>query len=290
MGNDVSKKNTATSDKDPNLDKSGEIKFQEYIKANTGFPSIDSNLDKEYHHNVIILKAWGSNFFSPIESTLKDGDAKVLDIGCGFGTWVCDMAKTYPLSHFTGIDIVNRKDVMPSNVCIEQADVLKELQYLDCSFDYIHIKDILWSISSKDAQTKLFPELLRILKPGGWIENVEFDMKVINPGPNTKFLADALFSFLRNKGVCSEDFYKNAVKLFKDNNLEYQFDERILYFTDHDEIKQKFITFFEVVKSMILEYTSISYKKYDEMLDKSSVELDEYNTSFRLIRHFGKKL
>ncbi|CAG8786599.1 2301_t:CDS:2, partial [Racocetra persica] len=169
-------------------------------------------------------------------------------------------AKSYPLSQFTGIDLINRIDVMPSNVCITQADVLKGLQYLDCSFDYIHIRDLLWSISSKDAQTKLFPELLRILKPGGWIEDIEFDMKITNAGPNTKFLLDAC--------VCSEGFYKNALKLFKDNNLEYQVEERIICFADYDVIKQKYMTFFKVVKPMIIEYTSINYEEYDEVLDK----------------------
>ncbi|CAG8809009.1 13662_t:CDS:2, partial [Dentiscutata erythropus] len=75
------------------------------------------------------------------------------------------------------------------------------------------------------------------------------------------------------------------------NNLEYQVEERIIYFVDSDSVvTRKYITFFKIAKSMLLEYTSISYEKYDEILDKSVVELAECKTAFRSIRHFGKKL
>ncbi|CAG8803681.1 9271_t:CDS:1, partial [Dentiscutata erythropus] len=66
-------------------------------------------------------------------------------------------AKNYPLSYFTGIDIIDPKYSMLLNVCFTKGDVLKGLPYPDCSFDYIHIRALLWSLTSKDTSNKLFP-------------------------------------------------------------------------------------------------------------------------------------
>ncbi|CAG8823857.1 30354_t:CDS:2 [Gigaspora margarita] len=295
MGNDLStalksKKNGIINNKNSDLNNVYEVHNRKSSMSTTRFPIIESNIDEENGRHEHLLKVWGSNFYSPIESILESGDAKVLDIGCGFGSWIYDMAKNYPLSHFTGIDINNPKDATLPNVSLTQGDVLEGLPYPDCSFDYIHFRDFLWSISSKDASNKLFPELIRILKPGGWIEGAEFDVNILNVGPNTKFLNDALFNHIRNNGNHPEEFYKNTSKLFKKHNLEYQIEERILCFVDYDLSKKKFVTFYKTIKSMILEYTSISYQEYDEILDKACVELEEYRTSYRLIRYFGKKL
>ncbi|CAG8595000.1 5142_t:CDS:2 [Dentiscutata erythropus] len=257
--------------------------------SNTGFPVVDNELDEEKRHHELMVNIWNSTFSSPVESILKHGNAKVLDIGCGFGVWIYDMALNYPLSHFTGIDIITPKDTLLSNVRLIQADVLKGLKYSDCSFDYIHSRDLFWYITTKDA-SKLFPDLLRILKPGGWIESVEYVTEITNPGPNTKFLTDTLSSYLRNHGVCPDGFYKNLSKLFKENNLEYQIEEKVIYISDSEVTAKKFLIVFKMVKSVILEYTSIGSEKYDEILDKVSAELIEYKSYVRSLRHFGKKL
>ncbi|RIB15250.1 S-adenosyl-L-methionine-dependent methyltransferase [Gigaspora rosea] len=292
MGNEVSailkiKRNRIINDKDSNFNNQEHNKS---ISSNTGFPVIDCDFDQEKLNHEFQLQIWNSNFLSPVESILKCGNAKVLDIGCGFGTWIYDMAKNYTLSHFTGIDIKTPKEVNLSNVSFVQADVLEGLQYSDCSFDYIHIRDLLWYITTKDARNKLFPDLSRILKPGGWIESLEYGPEIMNTGPNTQLLFDILSSYFRNHGIYPDDFNNNLSKLFKENNLEYQVEEKIIYFSDAELATRKFIILFKLIKSVILEYTSISSEKYDEILDKVWAELIEYKTSVRVIRHFGKKL
>ncbi|CAG8469208.1 3476_t:CDS:2, partial [Dentiscutata heterogama] len=219
MGNDLStsskaKKYRVINNEDTDVNNVHEITGRKHTIASTKFPVADYNLNREYSHHDFFLKVWGSNYFSPIESILERGEVKVLDVGCGFGSWICDMAKIYPLSHFTGTDTIDPKDLTLSNVSFTQGDALEGLQYPDCSFDYIHFRDLLWHITSKDASNKLFPDA----------------------GPNTKFLMDALFNHIRNNGICPEEFYKNTTKLFKDNNLEYKVEERIIYFSNSDSV------------------------------------------------------
>ncbi|CAG8595017.1 5143_t:CDS:2 [Dentiscutata erythropus] len=279
MGNELSailkvKKYKIINEKNSNLNNHGHNKS---TNSNTGFPVVDCDLEKEKRHHEFLFKVWNSNFSSPIESILKRGNAKVLDVG-------------YTPSHFTGIDLIIPENFSPSNVNFVQADVLERLQYSNDYFDYIHVRDLLWHITTKDARNKLFPELLRVLKPGGWIENIEYDTEIMNTGPNTQFLIDILASYFLNHGMYPDDFYKNLTRLFKENNLEYQVEEKIIYFSDAELSTKKFLFIFKIVKSVILEYTSISSEKYDEKLDKVWAELMEYKTSFRSIRHFGKKL
>ncbi|CAG8738181.1 13090_t:CDS:2 [Dentiscutata erythropus] len=257
MGNEISKikKKIIINDKDFKDFKPDNHGHHKKTNSNTGFPVVDYELEEEKHRHEILLKAWNSNFYSPVESILKHGNAKVLDIGCGFGAWIYDMALNYPLSHFTGIDIITPKDSILSNVSLVQADVLKGLKYSDCSFDYIHGRDLLWYITTKDAR-KLFP----------------------------------VSSYFRNHGIFPYDFYKNLSKIFKENNLEYQVEEKTISFYDSELLTKKFIILFKILKSVILEYTSISSEKYDEILDKVWAEVIEYKTSFRSIRYFGKKI
>ncbi|CAG8546641.1 21950_t:CDS:2 [Cetraspora pellucida] len=145
-------------------------KLSKTTNSNTGFPVVDCDLAKEQKHHEFLLRVWNSNFLAPVESKLIGGDAT---------------AKAYPLSHFYGMDIITPKKNILSNVSFTQADVLDGLQYPNGYFDYIHVRDLLWYISTKDVRNKLFPDLLRVLKPGGWIESVEYDTVILNTGPNT---------------------------------------------------------------------------------------------------------
>ncbi|CAG8745453.1 10726_t:CDS:2, partial [Cetraspora pellucida] len=38
-------------------------------------------------------RIWQSNYSAPVEEKLKAGGAKVLDIGCGPGTWIIEMSE-----------------------------------------------------------------------------------------------------------------------------------------------------------------------------------------------------
>lgn len=65
---------------------------------------------------------------------------KVVDVGCGAGNWVMDMAQDYPASTFIGVDVgdtfpeaVDR----PPNCNFLQADVTKGLPFEDNSIDYV---------------------------------------------------------------------------------------------------------------------------------------------------------
>ncbi|HLI06467.1 MAG TPA: methyltransferase domain-containing protein [Ktedonobacteraceae bacterium] len=112
----------------------------------------------------------------------------ILDIACGPGAWVLDMAQTYPEKRVTGIDIsrlmiayaqaqAREKDL--NNASFQVMDALKPLEFADHSFDLVNARFI-FSFMPATAWPKLLQECLRILQPGGIIRLTESEWYFTN--------------------------------------------------------------------------------------------------------------
>lgn len=92
-----------------------------------------------------------SNFHAPIEEKLRKG-IKVLDSGCGPGTWTLEMAEAYKESKFHGIDCsaIFPDNIKPSNVEFAVANLAKPLPFEDNFFDYIYQRLVFLGLTSED--------------------------------------------------------------------------------------------------------------------------------------------
>ncbi|SAM05797.1 hypothetical protein [Absidia glauca] len=144
----------------------------------------------------------GSNFEVPLREDLEKGHLKVLDAGCGPGTWLFDMAEDFPHCHFYGIDVapVFPQGIKPSNVTFALANLTEPLPYPDHHFDYIHQRLLLFGLTLPQWDVAM-QELLRVLKPGGWIEFVEIDQEAHNRGPLLKIITDAMTQMLVSRNM-----------------------------------------------------------------------------------------
>ena len=106
----------------------------------------------------------------------------VLDIGCSEGGWVLDMARQYLHIHVTGIDSdeqILREAARQarfhgiSNVTFLQQDATGSLPFKLRTFDLIHARSAKFLYTSERAN--VIEELLRVLRPGGWLNLVEFE-------------------------------------------------------------------------------------------------------------------
>lgn len=80
------------------------------------------------------------NFSAPVEELLEKG-IKVLDVGCGSGRWILEMARDFPNSTFIGVDVSNvfpSPDKIPSNASFVEGNVLHGLPFADDTFDYVY--------------------------------------------------------------------------------------------------------------------------------------------------------
>ncbi|RUP46420.1 hypothetical protein BC936DRAFT_146984 [Jimgerdemannia flammicorona] len=92
------------------------------------------------------------------------------------GCWTMDMANDFPNSHFVGVDVTDvfPKDGLKRNCTFVKANTLEGLPFEDDTFDYVF--QVL-TFTTADWP-KAISELVRVTKPGGWVELVETDCKL----------------------------------------------------------------------------------------------------------------
>ncbi|RUS17424.1 S-adenosyl-L-methionine-dependent methyltransferase [Endogone sp. FLAS-F59071] len=117
-----------------------------------------------------------SNYQAPVTESLKKG-IKVLDVGCGTGVWSFELATEFPNSIFIGTDITNvflaTAAKSPPNLKFLEADTLAGLPFEDNTFDYVFQRLQVGSFSM-NAWPGVLRELLRVAKPGSYIELCEY--------------------------------------------------------------------------------------------------------------------
>jgi ubiquinone/menaquinone biosynthesis C-methylase UbiE len=105
----------------------------------------------------------------------------VLDVGCGPGGWVHQVARTYPEMEVTGIDISHSMITYArahaqvrqlSNAHFAVMDAAKPLDSLDQSFDLINARFLL-GFMLPTVWPRFLRECLRIARPGGVIRLTE---------------------------------------------------------------------------------------------------------------------
>src|SRR6266498_2668932 len=160
--------------------------------TNYSLPNDDEEIDRLHRQHYLVRYVWQGNFCAPVHRILKRPGAKVLDVGCGPGTWLLEMALDYPEAHFTGIDIspMYPKEIKPINVDFEEVDITKGLPFDDETFDFVVMRNMVTAISEDDWRFAL-KEFERICKPGGFVEILEFEIPGLNLGLNTKRIIEA---------------------------------------------------------------------------------------------------
>jgi ubiquinone/menaquinone biosynthesis C-methylase UbiE len=108
---------------------------------------------------------------------------RVLDLACGPGGWVLDVAFAYPKIEIVGVDI---SQAMTSyaraqmqvqglhNAAFKTMNILKPLEFDDDSLDFVNARMLAGVLSAKDWPG-LIQECKRILRPGGILRLTEAD-------------------------------------------------------------------------------------------------------------------
>ncbi|CAG8729599.1 16669_t:CDS:2, partial [Racocetra fulgida] len=83
------------------------------------------------------------------------------------GSWLLEMATTYPLTRFTGIDIspIQPGYIKPKNAEFIEANVLERLPFDNDTFDFVFQRLLFAGIPGNEWHS-VITELVRVLKPG----------------------------------------------------------------------------------------------------------------------------
>ncbi|KAF9971302.1 hypothetical protein BGZ73_005773 [Actinomortierella ambigua] len=154
--------------------------------------------------HYVLRHAFGSNVIPPIDTTLA---GKVLDCGCGPGTWVMEMAAEHEDLDFYGFDIspmypstlTSSSSASPpsgskTNVHFSYGSLLaNEIPFPSNTFLLVHQRNLLLGLP-KEAWPAVLADLFRTVLPGGqgYLQLCEVDPNWCRPGPNTTALLQRL--------------------------------------------------------------------------------------------------
>ncbi|CEP07777.1 hypothetical protein [Parasitella parasitica] len=167
-------------------------------------PNDTEEIDRlKRQHNLMKVTLDGL-YSVPLKRKLKHG-ITVLDAGCGPGGWSLDMAAKYKNSQFHGVDMFekqfpNKKDRLANTEFIE-GNLVNRIPYPDNTFDYVYQRLLCMALTSQQWEDNL-KEDLRVMKPGGYIELVEYDhSKMSGYGPTFAKQQAAIEKYQTSQGI-----------------------------------------------------------------------------------------
>ena len=140
-------------------------------------PRHPAEIDRLDVQHYALRAALHGNYVAPVSAP-----ARILDVGSGTGQWAFDLCEEFPGSLVVGLDVDPGKPERPDNYRFVRANVLQGLPIADGTFDFVHqrllqaaIPLALWGDEVR--------QLLRVTRPGGFVELMEIGDRTEPAGP-----------------------------------------------------------------------------------------------------------
>lgn len=160
-------------------------------------PRHPTEVDRLDVQHYALREVFGAHYLAPVERP-----ARVLDVGAGTGQWGYDLCRELPGALVVGFDLVAPKPGEPPGYRSIRGNLLQGLPFADGGFDFVHQRLMLLSVPV-GTWNQVVEELVRVLRPGGWLELVEGNTRTDSPGPATERLTELLNQLARSTGVDS---------------------------------------------------------------------------------------
>src|SRR5579884_3217691 len=162
------------------------------------FPRHPDEVDRLDLQHFALREALGANFLAPVESPVR-----VLDVGTGTGQWGFEMAHRFPTALVVGFDLVRGKPNPPPGYRHVRGNLLQGLPFRDDVFDFVHQRFLIWGIPVA-AWPGAVAELVRVTRPGGWVELTEIPTELRQAGPSTERLFALFLQMAGSQGLDTE--------------------------------------------------------------------------------------
>ncbi|KAJ3559010.1 hypothetical protein NM688_g597 [Phlebia brevispora] len=161
-----------------------------------------ARLDKQHELFAQVM----GKYPPPMDEVLANapGETKTcVDLGCGSGSWIVDVAQDYPHISAVAVDLVPLQVVcdrdMPLNCRSEVDDINLGLQHFQGDFNVVHVRLI--SSGIRDYK-RLIDDIALTVRPAGLIDLTEFDFRVY--GPDKKPLTEDASSLAKWMHLASQ--------------------------------------------------------------------------------------
>lgn len=143
----------------------------------------DQRLNYQHH---VLYKTISNHYLAPLTQA---STSTILDVGTGTGVWPTEMATLFPQAQIIGVDVAlsSLPRSLPPSCLFAQANILNGLPFPDQQFNYTHQRLLVAAIPSA-RWPDVVHELVRVTRPGGWVELLEIGDTIQNAGPATRRL------------------------------------------------------------------------------------------------------
>ena len=140
----------------------------------------EGNLDTLLHS--YLLQVQGGRLYP--EHIAVNTMESVLDLGCGTGEWIFDLARRYPKLRIYGVDSneralhharVRRNTSSLRQVELRHMDISQGLPIPDAFVNFVHMGNFSHYIKP-ESWPSMIHECIRVLKPQGWLNIVEVEL------------------------------------------------------------------------------------------------------------------
>ncbi|TBU23182.1 hypothetical protein BD311DRAFT_819838 [Dichomitus squalens] len=152
------------------------------------FSPADVPYPRSYDRQMVDLDVWDDLWQLQLGGSITmhvfdTPPARVLDLGCGTGTWILNAAREWKDSYFVGLDVVPLHPDLLQVGCFDlaaritwvQGNFLESLPFPNEEFDYVRLTRVGRGVP-EDKWDALFEEITRVMKPGGAFEMWEEDL------------------------------------------------------------------------------------------------------------------
>ncbi len=157
----------------------------------------------DFQH-FVLRHAFKGNYVAPVQNPLA-----ILDVGTGTGRWAREVATVFPHANVIGLDLnapptdekaeTGGEDVRPFNYAFVPGNILEGLPFAGASFDFTHMRLLVLALPH-DRWPYVVNELIRVTRPGGWVESVEV-IADERGGPAVDQIMSWVTAMLQRRGI-----------------------------------------------------------------------------------------
>ncbi|KAI7862481.1 S-adenosyl-L-methionine-dependent methyltransferase [Spinellus fusiger] len=184
--------------------------------SNCWYPIDEKEIDRLVGLHFALKTMFGSSIphQEELQVDLQQG-ISILDLGCGPGTWLMEIATEYSSCECIGIDLCDifPNAIRPVNATFHRGNVTHRLPFPDHSFEFVQLRMFIIALNT-DQWVPVMKEIYRVLKPV---------REMITSRHQDPYIADKLQDHLETTGFTIVYHEQKSVDLNQPGHLSNEF-------------------------------------------------------------------